>query len=110
MNVYKFLSKKESCVKTTYPILNIISFVRVFNFIEARNDKIEEIRMNQIKFNELQKKMKKNIFDNNAYKSIVQQKKIFNTPIIIDNEIQKQIIYFKSQSKINDVKLFIGII
>ena len=107
MTLYEFLNKKTDNIKITAQVFNIVSILKAFNTVQFNNDKVKNIYMSQEKFDELKHKAETNIFEqNNTYQKIVEEKKIFNTPIIIDDSIDKNII--KVIGEKTTVEMFIG--
>lgn len=107
MNIYDFLNNKNKNVKITTENFNIISLLNAFNTLQNLNDKATIIIMSPAKFNELMILAKKDIFkQNNIYQKIIENKKIFNTNIKIDNEINENIIKIIGKKEI--IELFIG--
>lgn len=107
MNIYDFLNNKNENVKITTENFNIVSILKAFNTLQNLNDKATIIIMSPTKFNELIILSKKDIFkQNNIYQKIIENKKIFNTNIKIDNEINENIIKVIGEKE--TIELFIG--
>ena len=93
MTLYEFLNNKTNTVKITAQTFNVVSMLKAFNTVQFNNDKVKNIFMSPEKFNELKHKAETDIFEqNNVYQKIIEEKRVFNTPIIIDEKMDDNII------------------
>ena len=107
MTIYEFLNHKTDAIKITAQAFNVVSMLKAFNTVQFNNDKVKNIFMSPEKFDELKHKAETNIFEqNNVYQKIIEEKKVFNTPIIIDEKIDDNI--RKAVGEKVTVEMFIG--
>ena len=111
MTLYEFLNIKTDEIKMTSDKLDINTLIKSFNAIETRKDKVFQIKMNFHRFNDLKEELQKDKFEGKElYRIATKNQMIFNTPIIIDESIENEIVIFigtKSNHE-NKLKLFIN--
>jgi hypothetical protein len=110
MTEYEFMNTKDDFIKMSSHELSINVIAKAFNAIETKNDKVSQILISPKLFEKLKEEIIKDKFEGKKlYKTITNENKIFNAPIIIDNQQDINIITFfgTKSNQINKLKLFL---